>query len=315
MNAMMMNRRRSNGALLSALLGGSLFSLPAQAQRLVRDALGREQALPAVAPGRVLALSERDLDCLLALGLKPLASTQGRAQAGFPPYLAARAEGVASLGQFAHPSLDRVLAARPDLILAGGLADAKLLAQLERIAPTLSSHSGADPWPLSLQRVANWLGREAAAADLMQRYAQRVAGLRQRLAAQQGRTVSLVRWTPQGPAYMKGQAFAGLLLGELGLARPPRQQEAGPGHSAPLSREALAEIDADWLFIGMFGSGAAHDPQALAALLAQPEFRELRAARAGRVRQVDAALWTVTGGPLAALAVLDDVERLMLSVG
>ncbi|MBB4845230.1 iron complex transport system substrate-binding protein [Paucibacter oligotrophus] len=307
----MLNRR----VMSLGLAAGLALPLSGRAQpagRKVQDALGRSQTLPTQA-SRVLALSERDLDAALALGLKPVAATLGRAQAGFPPYLAARAEGVASLGQFANPSMDRVLAARPDLILAGGLADAKLFAQLERIAPTVSTYRGPEPWTQSLQQLAAWLGREPAGADCLQRYQTRVAGLRQRLAAQQGRSVSLVRWTPQGPTYMKGQAFAGLLLGELGLLRPPRQQEPGAGHSAPLSSEALGEIDADWLLIGMFGSGAGHDPQALQALLKQPEFRELRAARAGRVRQVDAALWTVTGGPLAAMAVLDDVERLMLA--
>lgn len=308
-------RRFTRLALGLPLLG--LLTPPATAQpadtqrRSVRDAMDREQSIP-LRPQRVLALSERDLDCLLALELVPVAASQGRAQQGFPPYLAARAAGVASLGQFAQPSMDRVIAARPDLILAGGLADAKLLAQLSRIAPTLVSHSGAEPWPRTLQRIADWTGRAERVAPLMQRHEQRVAELRRPLARQSGRSVSLVRWTPQGPVYMKGEAFAGLLLGELGFTRPPRQQEAGAGHSAPLSREALDQIDADWLLIGMFASGPAHDPQALAGLMARPEFRELRATRGGRVREVDAALWTVTGGPLAALAVLDDVQRLML---
>lgn len=308
---MKMNRRQWSLALGAALALPGL-SWAQSSGRQVQDALGRSQVLPAQAK-RVLALSERDLDAALALGLKPVASTLGRAQLGFPPYLAGAAQGVLSLGQFANPSMDRVLAARPDLILAGGLADAKLFAQLERVAPTVSTYRGTEPWTLSLPRLADWLGREQAGAEALQRYQSRVAALRQRLAAQQGRSVSLVRWTPQGPAYMKGQAFAGLLLGELGLTRPPRQQEPGAGHSAPMSSEALGEIDADWLLIGMFGSGAGHEPQALQALLQQPGFRQLRAARAGRVRQVDAALWTVTGGPLAAMAVLDDVERLMLA--
>lgn len=302
--------KRRSLCLALPLLGWGQAALAATTRR-VQDALCRELEIPAQ-PARVLALSERDLDGALALGLKPIASTQGRAQVGFAPYLATLAAGIVSLGQFAQPSMDRVLAARPDLILAGGLADAKLLEQLSRIAPTLATHTGLDPWQLSLHKLADWLGRAAAETALMQRYAVRVAGLRQQMAAQQGRTVSLVRWTPQGPAYMKGQAFAGLLLAELGLQRPPRQQVAGAGHSAPLSREALSEIDADWLLVGMFASGAGHDPQALAALLAQPEFRELGAARAGRVRQVDAALWTLTGGPLAALALLDDIERLFI---
>lgn len=291
-------------ATLSA--GAALAGLSPRAQAAAASA-------PGATPQRVLALSERDLDCALALGLKPVGATLGRAQAGFPPYLARPAEGVASLGAFANPSMDRVISARPDLILAGGLSDPKLMAQLERIAPVLAGPAVAEPWQQTLARIAQRVQRTEAEGQVLARYQQRVAALKAKLAAQQGRSVSLVRWTPQGPVYMKGQAFAGLVLADLGLTRPPRQQETGAGHSAPLSREALAEIDADWLLLGLFATGAAHDPQALATLMQQPEFRTLRAAKAGRVREVDAALWTVTGGPLAALAVLDDVERLMVN--
>ena len=46
--------------------------------------------------------------------------------------------------------------------------------------------------------------------------------------------------------------------------------------------------------------------------LETPAFRELTAVKNGRVIPVDGSLWTSLGGPLAALRILDDVERLLL---
>lgn len=298
----------------SLLLSAGLLALPAWAQevREVKDAQGRALRVP-VAPQRVLVLSERDLDIVLALGVKPVGSTLGRGQQSLPAYLLERAAGVPGVGAFAQPSLDRVLALQPDLILAGGLSDAQLLAQLGKIAPTLVTSTNTDSWQQTLARVAAMLGREAQAKAVVESYQAKAAALRKQLAGEAGKSASIVRWTPSGPVYMKGDAFAGQVLADLGLGRPATQREPGAGHSGPLSREALSKIDGDWLFMGMFKSGRAHDPEALAALLRQPEFKELGATKAGQVREVDASLWTVTGGPLAALAVLDEAAQALLS--
>ncbi|QPF72900.1 iron-siderophore ABC transporter substrate-binding protein [Roseateles sp. DAIF2] len=308
------NKRRS---LLLALPTLLLAALPALAQpaaaptREISDASGRKLTVPAQ-PQRVLVLSEKDLDVALALGVKPVGSTLGRGQLSLPAYLMNQAGNLPNVGAFAQPSMDRVLALRPDLILAGGFSDPQLLAQLSKIAPTFISYPALERWQDTTLRVGDLLGRGGEAKAFIAQYQARATTLRGKVGALAGKSASIVRWTPQGPVYMKADAFAGQVLADLGLTRPAAQQEPGAGHSGPLSREALAKIDGDWLFLGMFKSGRAHDPEALAALMRQPEFRELRAAKAGQVREVDASLWTVTGGPLAALAVLDETERVLL---
>lgn len=286
----------------------------AATQRQVVDALGAHVAVPA-RPKRVVVLSELDLDAALALGLRPVGSTSGRGQAGLPDYLARLAAGVEPVGRFAEPSMERVLALEPDLILAGGNPEPQQLAQLAQIAPTVVSFKPGEGWQDSLRRIAVVLGREPQAEAVLAAYRQRVDALRQRLDGRPGEQASIARWTPQGPVYMLGDAFAGRVLADLGFGRPLLQRAPGAGHSAPLSREALADIDGDWLFIGRFASGSHADPAGLAALLEQPEFRELRAVRAGQVREVDAALWTSVGGPLAAQALIEQIGELLVAKG
>lgn len=303
-------RRAGWGLLLGLLLSACGPQEPAASAsgplRSVRDAAEREVQVP-VAPQRIVVLSELDLDMLLALDLRPVGATSARGSDRPPSYLGERASQIESVGNFAQPGLDRIVMLRPDLILAGSQPDREWLEQLQGIAPTLVSFKVGEPWQDSFRRVAAAIGRPMQAQQFIDRYRQRVADLSAR-PRQAGQTVSIVRLSPNGPLYMLGDAFAGRVLADLGFARPPAQQQPGAGHAPPLSREKLDDIDADWLFIGNFTP----DPHGVTALRGEPAFATLRAARRGQVREVDASLWTVIGGPLAALAVLDDVERFIL---
>ncbi|HWW04184.1 iron-siderophore ABC transporter substrate-binding protein [Collimonas sp.] len=279
------------------------------AERAIVDAAGRAVRVP-VQPQRVLALSEIDLDSLLALKIKPVGATNGRGQGGMPHYLGNAVSGLASVGNFGSPVLDLVIAAQPDLILVGSLPDPELLAQLSKIAPTVVSYKQGEDWQLALRRIAEVVGRPAQADALLSAYRRRAETLRGKLGAQANATVSVVRWNPQGPSYMLKDAFASLVLADLKMRRPAAQMQAGVAHSPPLSLEALSRIDADWLFVGTLNTSQAND--ALSAARQSPAFRQLGAVQKGHMVAVDGSLWTSPGGPLAALAILNDVEKAML---
>lgn len=293
----------------AALTAALLWSISAHAaERPLVDAAGRSVSVPA-APLRILALSELDLDSLLALGIRPAGATRGRGQQSAPRYLGKDAAAIASVGNFASPVPDLAIALQPDLILAGGVPDPELLARLAKIAPTVVTYKPGEHWQDALRRIGAAVGRTREADAVLAAYRQRAAQLRTRLQAQRGASVSVVRWNPQGPAYMLRDAFASLVLADLQLARPASQQQPGAAHSPPLSMEALSLIDADWLFVGTLDGAAG---ASLRAAGASPAFRRLAAVRQGRMRAVDGSLWTGPGGPLAANAILADVEQALL---
>ncbi|WP_374351936.1 ABC transporter substrate-binding protein [Chitinimonas sp.] len=289
-----------------------VLALPALAAgKTVSDAQGRQLVVPD-SPRRIVALSELDLDAALALGIKPVGATLGRGQGGMPRYLGQASAGIAPVGQFASPVLDKVLALQPDLILAGGLPDPQLLAQLEKIAPVAISYQLGEDWQTALQRIGTLTGRSAQAQLALASYQQQATALRQRLGKAAGARVSVVRWNPQGPAYMLRDAFASRVLADVGLQRPAGQDQPGIAHSPPLSMESLQRIDGDWLFIGtLAASGPASD--ALAAAQQNPAFRQLAAVRQGHMAAVDGSLWTSLGGPLAARALLAELEQHLLA--
>jgi iron complex transport system substrate-binding protein len=297
-------------ALVLALTGcgaddGEASARADGATRSVTDATGAAFEVP-VEPKRVVALSEQDLDGALALGLKPVGTVNGRGQKTPPVYLAERAAGVPVVGDVAKPTLDKVVEAAPDLILAGSVADQQILAQLRQVAPTVVTYKPEENWKTAFTRLGETLGKSAAASAWLAGYDKKVADAKAKLGPAAGAEVSIVRWNPQGPGVMQTGHFASLVAADLGLRRPAGQQEAGFAHSAPLSLEKLSAIDADWIFLGTL------NPPGRAALdraTATPAFRQLGAVRSGHLVNVDGTVWTSRGGPVAAERVIDDVVK------
>ncbi|MDF3129029.1 ABC transporter substrate-binding protein [Kiritimatiellaeota bacterium B1221] len=275
--------------------------------RTITDAAGRTVEIPSN-PTRVIALSEADLDALLALGLKPVGACAGRGQDGFPRYLEGKTEGIPLLGALYRPSFDRVIQAEPDLILLGGWADEGLAAQLEEVAPVVVTYGGEDTWKSLLARLGDLLGREEQASAFLAGYQKELANAQARLGDRNGATVSVVRWNPRGPMFMLDGSFSRQVLKELGLKTPEAQQLEGVAHSPVLSFEELHLIDADHVFIGTLATeGEART--AMDSAMETPAFQQLPAFRAGAVSEVDGSLWTSVGGPLAAMQVLQDTAN------
>ena len=114
-----MSERFVKTLLMLVLLISSVVFSPLYARSLT-DALGQTVEVPEQ-PQRVIALSELDLDAMLALQMPVLATTAGRGQTTVPAYLPKAAASIPLVGSFASPVLDRVIAYQPDLILAGGI--------------------------------------------------------------------------------------------------------------------------------------------------------------------------------------------------
>ncbi|MEG0007022.1 MAG: iron-siderophore ABC transporter substrate-binding protein [Aeromonas sp.] len=296
--------------LAAALMLASLVGFQAQAgTRQVIDANGQSQTVPD-APERVVVLGELDLDTALTLGVQPVGTVNGRGQATLPRYLLDKAgKEITIVGDLDNPNLEKLIDLEPDLILTGQTKP-ELLTLLNEIAPTVVTGNWGEPWKVIFQRSALVMNKEAEAKAFLAQYDARLQEARTKLAKHQGEQVSIVRWNPKGPSYMHGSTFASSVVQEMGLARPPHQIGDKSPHSPALSLESLNLLDGDWLVIGtLSASGDAVD--AMKQAEQTPAFQQLSAIKGKRFGAVDGSLWTSTGGPQAALKVIDDVEQLM----
>jgi iron complex transport system substrate-binding protein len=296
----------SDGATGSSEPAGASAQSGGAQPRTVTHAMG-ETTVPAE-PMRVVTLDYFGLEACLALGV-PVVGAVMPGDIDDRPFLTGRLDGVANLGTPGQPNLERALTLRPDLIL-GLQGSGEIYPQLSAIAPTvLASFKSSGEWKAVFRKHAEALGKTAEAEQVMARYDQRVAELRDRLGDRLHRTtVSVVRVHSDSITLYLSGSFVGTIIDDVGLPRPAAQ--TAEGFSAQISRERFRDADADVIFLWSYGATAqiARDAQAAREQVkADPLWSQLAAVRQGRVYDVP-GYW-IGSGILAANAVLDDLFK------
>jgi iron complex transport system substrate-binding protein len=80
-------------------------------------------------------------------------------------------------------------------------------------------------------------------------------------------------------------------------------------HSDVLSLENLSQVDGDWLFLATLNDDG---QAALDSAKQSAAFNRLNVVQNERVVPVNGQLWSSANGPLAAQAILDDIENALL---
>ncbi|WP_433826573.1 ABC transporter substrate-binding protein [Actinoplanes sp. CA-015351] len=316
------------GLALTACTSGSAADPAGADGRTVVDGNGDRVTVPR-SPARVVALSEPTLDGALALGVDIVGTTSGRGQGSVPGYLSDQADGIPIVASVAGPNIEQILALKPDLILTDGTvaADASVLGKLAGIAPTVFVSKKAADWKGAFTSLAEVVGKSAEAEKVLAGYASRVDEIRGKLGDHAGDTVSIVRWGTGQPSVILKELPPSKVVADVGLRRPAAQDKDGLGHSTPVSRENLDQLDADWMFFGTLGgatnpqggnTGTAVGVEASARMLQDdalvtPGFTQLTAYRNKHVIPVDGSAWASAGGPLAATVILDQLGKALLN--
>lgn len=280
-------------------------------------------------PKRVVTLSEPTTDAILALGLKPIGVVAGRGQKTVPNYLSEKAKNIPIVGSIGQPNFEAIGAQKPDLILVDGTGlknNAKALATLRAIAPTVYTGDAGGDWRSNFTNIANALNQEQKGKQVLAAYDKRVKEMASALAPKySGKTFSIIRWQGTAAALILKELPAGVALNDLGLKRPASQDRKGHGHSEPVSLENISQIDADYMFFGFLAGSSVSNPKAggsadtsaatkaLQQAAQVPGFAELGAYKAGHVYPVDGSVWTSTGSAILMNSILDDVKRYLLS--
>lgn len=263
-------------------------------------------------PERVVTLYEGALDPVLAVGANAVGAVITRGGNDVAGYIKPEAGDIAIVGAPAETNIEAVIAARPDLILAPAQTNQQQYQLLSRIAPVVVSNVPlfqADSWEQETRLFAHALGRkaagEAAIAEVKERIAEVAALVAQKIPADK-RDTTLVRWMPQGPLVMSEGLFSAALLQAVGFEVTDNDLvKEGRPHSEPLSLENLSRMDQSWIFLATLNDDG---QKALDAARQSPSFVRLGAATSDQVITVSGQLWTSATGPLAAKAILDDIE-------
>lgn len=298
---------------LAGMLVGGFILNPAQA-RTLETAFGEVEVSDA--PERVVTLYEGALDTSLAAGVTPLGAVTTRGGTDVAAYIGEHTDTSALeiVGVVREINIEAVLRLQPDLILASPTLPTEQYQLLSRIAPTVvppTQGMAPDNWKDEARLYGQALGRESEVNDAITSVEQRATELAQVLdGADVGGTAFLVRWMPAGPMVMSEKLFSTGLLEQVGLdIQDEGLVPEDSGHSDVLSLENLSLVDADWLFLATLNEDGR---AALDAAKQSNAFSRLNVVQNERVVPVDGQLWSSASGPLAAQAILDNIEEALL---
>ena len=278
--------------LLAALCAATALMAPATA-----DAAAK----------RVVALEWDTVENLHMLGIAPVGAADMR---GYDTWVAApRPRGMKDVGTRQSPSLERIAALRPDLIVVPDYRSTRNLGQLRRIATVLVTH----PYPASgsqftamvtdFRRLSAAVGRRERGERVLREMSTTITRAKQRLrrAGRAGAAVAVA--TPGGtssaPAIrmFTSNSSAADVVRRLGL-RNGWSGSARYGFTT-VGLEGLARVNG-WLtfvFPPQFGRQAR-------GIMRSTPYKRLPVVRAKRVRMLGGTTW-LFGGPRSTMLLAD----------
>ncbi len=260
--------------LVAALLGLGLEPLHA---REMMDEAGRWVRVPPL-PRRVVSLAPSITECLFALGLdeEVVGVTQ---YSNYPPKVAS----LPQVGSYVHLNLERILALRPDLVLA--TRDGNPRDQVERLAKMGMTVYTTDP------RSLDGLFRTLEAMGEIFRREERAAGIVREMKARLARVESLVNERPRPRVFLQIDIHPLVTVGKGTLQNHLIELAGGENVAATesiqypiLSMERILETRPEVILVSSMVADSAQE------LRRWRKWREIPAVAKGRLHMVDADL-------------------------
>lgn len=259
-------------------------------------------------PERVVVLDGGELDDVVSLGVTPvgIAYAEGSPQA--PAYLPIDVSDVAEVGTINALNLEAIAALEPDLIIGSQLRAADLYPDLSEIAPTVFSIRPGFPWKENFLLVADALGLENQAVDILNDYQARATEVGDLVEGDP--TISILRFMPDKIRLYGNLSFIGVVLDDSGLTRPENQDF--DELAIEISTEQIDQADGDWVFYSSYGGADSTDE---GEVVNGPLWGTLGAVADEQAIAVSDELWFLGLGPSGAMALLDELADILGAAG
>jgi ABC-type Fe3+-hydroxamate transport system substrate-binding protein len=256
---------------------------------------------------RVVAIEWDTVENLHMLGMAPVGAADMK---GYDTWVAApRPRGMKDVGSRQSPSIERIAALRPDLIVVPDYRSTKNLSQLKKIAPVLVTR----PYPArgsqlnamvsDFRRLAAAVGRKARGERVLQELSNTLARAKKQLRSKAGKRVAIA--TPGGtssaPAIrmFTANSAAADIVRRLGL------KDGWTGTArygfATVGLEALSRVSSSsWLAF-------VYPPQfkrQVAGITKTSAYKRLPVVKARHVRTLSGTTW-LFGGPRSTMLFAD----------
>ncbi|MFC7750331.1 ABC transporter substrate-binding protein [Paenibacillus thermoaerophilus] len=166
-----------------------------------------------------------------------------------------------------------------------------------------SSHK---KWKVNFNLYAEALGKKAEGDKAMAAYNEKIQEAKSKLGDKLSKQVSVVRFLPQAVRIYQKDTFAGVILSDLGFARPPAQDK--DQFMEVITKERIADMDGDIMFY--FNADYDADKGGTKnqeAWFSDPLFAGLNVAKNNMAFKVDEVIWNLSGGIISAKMLVDEI--------
>ena len=272
--------------------------------RTVEHAMGETEI--SGTPERIVVLDTGELDSAMILGIEPVGAVEAVEGAGYPSYLE-DTKSIENVGTIQEPSLEKISALEPDLILSSKLRHEQIYDELSEIAPTVFTETTGVTWKENFEVHARALNRVEKGDVVEEEYQRRVEEFQQTI-GDDVPTVSVVRFLPGDTRIYQKESFIGTMLKDAGLPRPP-SQDVKEFAIMNASKEFIPKMGGDVVFITTYGP---EDESTKQKITSDPLWQKLEAVQQGDVYEVSDGVWMLGIGYTAANGVVDDLTKYLI---
>ncbi|WP_409251901.1 ABC transporter substrate-binding protein [Bacillus sp. SCS-153A] len=262
-------------------------------------------------PERVVILTNEGTEALLAMGVKPVGAVQSWIGDPWYEHIADDMTDVEVVGTESELNIEAIAKLQPDLIIGNKMRQEEQYDKLKAIAPTVFAETLRGNWKENFELYSKALNKEEKGQEVIAEYDHRIEDLKAELGDKLDMEVSMVRFMPTDVRIYHKDSFSGVILDQLGFARP-EGQDVDDFAEKGVTKERIPAMDGDILFYFAYETGDGEANKVAEEWVNDPLFQKLDVAQAGNVHEVSDPVWNTAGGVIAANLMLDDIEKYFL---
>lgn len=270
-------------------------------------------------PEKVVILTNEGTEALLALDVKPVGAVKSWLGDPWYDHISDEMTDVKVVGDESALNVEAIAALKPDLIIGNKMRQEDQYEKLSQIAPTVFSETLRGDWKENFNFYAKALDREEEGKKVLADYDARIADIKTKAEGKLDQEISVVRFMAGSTRIYYKDSFSGVILDELGFARPANLEKLFSDNPDDLfvrevTKELIPEMDGDYLFYFTYAPAEtkADAEKQTEEFTNDPLWKNLDAVKSDKVYQVDDAIWNTAGGVKAANLMLDELEKIVL---
>jgi len=262
-------------------------------------------------PKKVVILTNEGTEALLSMDVTPVGAVQSWTGDPWYDHIADDMKDVEVVGTESELNMEAIAKLQPDLIIGNKMRQEEQYNQLKDIAPTVMAETLRGNWKENFELYAKAVNKEEKGQEVLAQYDQRIEDLKGKLGDKLNQEVSMVRFLAGDVRIYHKDSFSGVILDQLGFARP-EGQDVDDFAEKGVTKERIPAMDGDVLFYFTYETGDGEANKLAEEWLNDPLFQNLEVAKQDKVYEVSDAIWNTAGGVMAANAMLDDIEKFFL---